>query len=241
MRAWGPVRIRTPRGEVEPCSPRLVAKGVTAPMDCIQSGPPTDGRQGHAPSATGASDGFPDRLRCCSRRPGCWQCLLKGCEGWFAPAHPRCRYCSAACRQAAARWQQWRARQAYRSTERGRACRREQCRRYRQRQKARDSAQRQCAARIEGGAGESPPDAREGQRIPEIPENFEKSPCDRPGCYELFAVRPGSSSRHFCCAACRKALWRVLQREVQRRERRKRRIAPRWRGSRAPRETTRLC
>jgi hypothetical protein len=198
-------------------------------MDCLESESPIAGGQAHG--ASSVSRGPPAGA---VRRPGGWRCLLKGCERWFAPRHPRCRYCSAECRQAAARWRRWRATQAYRSKERGRACRWEQSRRYRQRRKERDSAQRQCAARIESDNEESPDSVREGQRAAEIPEDFEKSPCDRPGCYELFAVRPGSSSRHFCCAACRKALWRVLEREAQRRERRQRRIESRWRGSRAP-------
>jgi hypothetical protein len=61
------------------------------------------------------------------------RCLLKGCECWFRPVCPQSRFCSAACRVEAERWRRWRGSQRYRASEGGKAHRREQARRYRQR------------------------------------------------------------------------------------------------------------
>jgi hypothetical protein len=58
-------------------------------------------------------------------------CLLKGCERMFRPTHPRCHYCSDACRREAKKWQAWRAAGHWRATDRGKECRRAQSRRYR--------------------------------------------------------------------------------------------------------------
>ena len=75
-------------------------------------------------------------------------CLLKGCDSSFQPTYPFTRYCCADCFAAAQRWSddvhracstrarrvsQQKANRTYRSTEKGKACRREQSRRYRQR------------------------------------------------------------------------------------------------------------
>ena len=68
------------------------------------------------------------------RGPRARRCLLKGCDTWFAPVWPQARYCSDACRTAAARWRRWKAQQRYRQTAGGRACRRAQSRRRRQHQ-----------------------------------------------------------------------------------------------------------
>ena len=65
------------------------------------------------------------------RAPRRRRCLLKGCERSFEPSCPQARYCSDRCRQEAARWRQWKARQRYRQTAGGRACRRTQSRRRR--------------------------------------------------------------------------------------------------------------
>jgi len=87
------------------------------------------------------------------------RCLLKGCEGWFSPTHQFSRYCSEACRQAADRWRRWKAAWAYRSTPEGRAKRREQARRYRERRRAEAERARgapgdlQTPPRQEHGAG----------------------------------------------------------------------------------------
>jgi hypothetical protein len=71
------------------------------------------------------------------RGPRARRCLLKGCNEWFTPVWPQARYCSDACRAAAARWRVWKAQQRYRQTVRGRACRGAQSRRHRQRQRER--------------------------------------------------------------------------------------------------------
>lgn len=75
-------------------------------------------------------------------------CLLKGCDSSFQPTYPFTRYCCADCFVAAQQWSedirrvcsagarrlsQQKANRKYRSSEKGKACRREQSRRYRQR------------------------------------------------------------------------------------------------------------
>jgi hypothetical protein len=127
------------------------------------------------------------------------RCLLKGCERWFRPAHPRCCYCCDACCQAADRWSRWRACWCYRRSEGGRERRREQARRYRQRVKTRQEAEEQA---------ESP--SREGHEK-ESRGNF--FPCSRPGCYELFEVSTRSPCQKFCSCLCRQALRAVRVRQ----------------------------
>ncbi len=155
--------------------------------------------------------------------PGARRCLLKGCERWFQPARPQCCYCSPACQAAARRWRRWRAAQTYRGTPHGKECRRAQSCRYRERRRERQAA-----------AADNPDTPREGQRPAEIPEDFQNSACDRPGCYELFVREPRSPQQHFCSSACRQALRRVHQRERRLRERRRRGVRPRRRSSRGP-------
>ena len=70
-----------------------------------------------------------------ARRPRKRMCLLKGCGRVFRPEHPLARYCSEHCRNEAARWRQWKARQQYRQTAHGKQVRRAQSRRYRVRQR----------------------------------------------------------------------------------------------------------
>jgi hypothetical protein len=154
--------------------------------------------------------------RDCPHRHGERQCLLKGCEQWFQPACPQSRYCSRACQAAACRWRRWRAARQYRASPQGQERRRAQSSRYRQRQRE---------SRRAGASTESPEavdPACEGQRAVEIPEEFANCPCDRPGCYELFAPQPRSPRQHFCSSACRQALRRVRQRERRLRARRRR-------------------
>ena len=69
------------------------------------------------------------------RRPRNRICLLKGCGRVFRPEHPLARYCSEVCRNEAAHWRQWKARQQYRKTPHGKQVRRAQSRRYRVRQR----------------------------------------------------------------------------------------------------------
>ena len=149
-----------------------------------------------------------ERPEGCHHRP--LRCLLKGCEQLFWPRHPRAHYCSEECRQAARRWRRWQASQRYRVTENGRDRRREQSRRYRQRLRERQ---------VVSADVESP---REGQRAGPGSEDLSTRPCDRPGCYELFAIPHEHSCKRFCSVACRLALRRVLDREARYRARRRR-------------------
>jgi len=146
---------------------------------------------------------------CCGPRRR--RCLLKGCEQLFQPQRPQTRYCSQECREAARRWRRWRAGQTWRKTESGRECRRQQSCRYRERVRQRQEAQ-------QAAAKEALNEPREGQR----PADAEKkSPCSRPGCYELFVPSPRSPGQRFCSCLCRNALRRVLQREARWGKRRK--------------------
>lgn len=148
------------------------------------------------------------------------RCLLKGCEHWFVPTRPQCRYCSAACQQAARRWRRWRAQQQYRATAHGKRQRQQQARRYRQRLRCRPR---------------SPPAVRpEGKRLPKKDEEVPQRPCDRPGCYVLFALPALYQPRRFCCSLCRRALRRVLDRESRWRHRRRRGLRRPGRRARAP-------
>ena len=63
---------------------------------------------------------------------------------------------------------------------------------------------------------------REGQRPAEASE---KSPCARPGCYELFVPSRRCPHQRFCSCLCRQALRRVIQRETRWGRRRKGRSA----------------
>ena len=127
-------------------------------------------------------------------------CLLKGCEQWFSPLHPRARYCSEACSAAARDWSRRLAARRYRASERGKECRRQQACRYRERVRQRREGSAEPAAACEGH--------HKG-------EDSEKIPCCRPGCYELFLPERRSPLRKFCSCLCREALRRVRQREAR--------------------------
>jgi hypothetical protein len=169
----------------------------------------------------------PSSLSCrCHRSHRCRRrCLLKGCGQWFQPTYPQCRYCSVACREAARRWRRWHAQQKYRSSRNGREHRQQQARRYRQRCQQRPPA---VAAASDRAAGAPPGHDRpcEGKRPAKPMEKVSLCPCDRPGCYELFAMGTASSPRRFCCALCRQALRCVLDREARWRQRRRRGLRP---------------
>jgi hypothetical protein len=146
--------------------------------------------------------------RCYSRT-----CLLKGCEQSFQPSHPLQRYCSQPCQQAACHWRRWQAARRYRATPQGQQQRREQSRRYRERQRARQATI--AAEPVMTATAEE----REGQRYEHLSEDFSARPCQRPGCYELFVPGPHEPPQRFCCSACRQALQRVLDREARWRRR----------------------
>ena len=154
----------------------------------------------------GVQGAWPGR---CSPWPRRRLCLLKGCEQSFVPSHPQARYCSAACQMGALRWRRWRASRAYRATDHGQARRREQCRQYRQRVRARHEEQDAQPSSVPEDPSAGP---REGQRPA---SNSEESCCARPGCYELFVCGNRSPLQKCCGRLCRQALRRVRQREAR--------------------------
>jgi hypothetical protein len=179
-------------------------------------------------------------------RPRCRRCLLKGCEQLFRPSRPQTRYCSDACRHAARRWRRWRASQKYRASPHGKARRRGQSQRCRDRHRQGDVAVVSDVAAIvapdrpppppppaaPSAAAAVPPDGdtcRVGQRPAIFPKIFPCRTCQRPGCYELFVVTPRSPEQHFCSASCRRALRRVLDREARWRRRQRQRATARSR------------
>ena len=149
-------------------------------------------------------------------------CLLQGCGRQFTHPCGRVCYCSEECRRAARKWSGHEAQQRYRSSEQGRSCRREQSRRWRQRQR------------------EKPPSelpARPGEALAEPSEGHQLEPsgkkirCHRPGCSATFVYTARSPLRRFCGASCRQALRRVRVRDA------------RWRAAcpNCPLRTTRSC
>lgn len=143
-------------------------------------GPPQDVSKGSSLQAPVCRSGW----RCC---------LLKGCGCDFKPFCARRRYCSEACQAAARRWQLWKAQRRYRSSEKGRARRQEQSRRWRVRQREKQQT-----------APNPPPEqACEGHHARRLGK---KSSCDRPGCYEGFDRSSRSPWQRFCSAFCRAAL-----------------------------------
>jgi hypothetical protein len=179
-----------------------------------------------------------------SRPFRCRRCLLKGCERNYRPTHPQSRYCSTACRQAARRWRRWQASRRWRSSTPGKARRREQSRRYRQRLPLRVVPELELELELEPEPATDVPaslEEREGQRPATIPEGFFAQPCQRPGCYTVFAVRPHSNWQRFCCAWCRRALQRVLDREARYRRRRRAGVRRGRQRPRAPPRPTRGC
>ena len=74
------------------------------------------------------------------RRPRLRRCLLKGCERRFRPRRPWSRYCGDECRRKARQWSRWKAQKEYRAARHGKEKRQAQCRRYRQRNRAKKRA-----------------------------------------------------------------------------------------------------
>ena len=127
------------------------------------------------------------------------ECLWKDCGCRFRPGCARWFYCSPACREAARTWSQRRAQQKYRASEKGKACRQQQLRRYRERcRQRRDGAEDSVQAH--------PPTACEGHHHESAGE---KIPCDRPGCQNRFSPSARSPLRRFCTPLCRKAFRRA--------------------------------
>jgi len=178
------------------------------------------------------------------------RCLLKDCEFWFQPRCPQARFCCPACQQEGERWRRWRGNQRYRASEGGKARRREQCQRYRERQRQvcvnsvcadphevhidRASIAAELATATPADVAASTALEREGERPAEFLGVGETRPCDRPGCYCLFVPKRCASGQRFCCVECRRALRRVLDRESRWRQRRRRRWSQRRRGPARP-------
>ncbi len=108
------------------------------------------------------------------RRARARRCLLQGCNRVYQPDHPLQRYCGEACRREAQRWRRWKAQQKYRATLLGKAKRRKQCRRRRQRRK-------ELSAGAERGARVIPirifrPGLRPARLLPKVLKNPALSP-----------------------------------------------------------------
>lgn len=125
-------------------------------------------------------------------------CLIKDCEQSFYPSHPGSRYCGSPCQAAARRWSQTRAQKRYRVTERGKKQRNEQSRRYRVQRKKH-------SAGVTGTSKRS----CEGDQEQKGCSFF----CSRPGCYELVHLNSRSPLQKYCSSSCRRAVWRVIERE----------------------------
>jgi hypothetical protein len=163
------------------------------------------------------------------------RCLLKGCGRWFQPTHPRCRYCSTACRKAARMWHNWQAQQRYRATADGRRQRQQQASRYRQRCQTRaQPPPSTAAAAIE--PARTLDASGEGKHIGQKSAAGVLHLCARPGCYEQYAAAVTCPQQRFCCALCRQALCCVEQREKRYQRRRQRGLrAPGRKRRRSPR------
>jgi hypothetical protein len=88
-------------------------------------------------SPTGHPENQESRPKRLPRRPRARFCLLKGCEERFHPRQARQRYCSEGCREAARKWERWKAQHRYRETAAGKQKRNGQSRRYRERVRSR--------------------------------------------------------------------------------------------------------
>lgn len=132
-------------------------------------------------------------------QPRVRRCLLAGCGCSFRPCCARKYYCSPECRAKARAWSQQQSQEKYRASEQGRACRREQSRRYRER------CRQECAA-AKNGVGGGPARARVGHQHP---PRGRKICCHRPGCYNRFVRTPRSPLQGFCSPLCRQEFRRA--------------------------------
>ncbi len=132
-------------------------------------------------------------------QPRVRRCLRAGCGNSFRPCCARKYYCSPECRAQVRAWSQQQAQEKYRASEQGRACRREQSRRYRERCRQRPGV-------AEKAVGGRPARAREGHQHP---PGGRKICCRRPGCYNRFVPSPRSPLQGFCSPLCRQEIRRV--------------------------------
>lgn len=146
-----------------------------------------------------------------SCRPRVRECLLKGCGREFLPDCARRCYCSEACREAARVWSLREAQRRYRQSEKGRAARREQACRRRERQREREREQPRQPP--ESGPSDPPQNPRVGHQQETCEPPGEKIPCRRPGCYVEFRFSSRTPGRRFCSSLCHKAFRRAALRQ----------------------------
>jgi hypothetical protein len=101
-----------------------------------------------------------------SRRFRCRRCLLKGCERFFWPTHPRCHYCGESCRRQAKKWHGRKAGHTWRASEKGKKRRREQSRRYRRRKRLAALIEPKASSVEPPIADLNPPTEPVGNRLP---------------------------------------------------------------------------
>jgi hypothetical protein len=139
-----------------------------------------------------------DKQNCRRRRPRSRICLRQGCGRRYQPRRWNQRYCQdAECLRQVRRWQ---------------AAKRQARRRQDEAVKA-EHARAQRARRQRAASSPQPLSATPlPQRVVTQQEVFDHTLCDRPGCHEAPPKR-GRNQARYCCAACRQALRRVLDRE----------------------------
>jgi hypothetical protein len=145
-------------------------------------------------------------------RPRSRECLLAGCERRFRPRCARSCYCSDACARAAREWSVRQAQRRYRTSEHGRARRREQCCRWRERQREKRRQQVWSGSSRSGAVAGEPGEGHQQK------SSGEKIRCARPGCRATFVRSVRSPLKRFCRALCRRMLRRAWLRDA------------RWRG-----------
>ena len=147
------------------------------------------------------------------RRPRARVCLRKGCGRKYEPRRWNQRYCQdPECQHLVRRWQAAR-RQAQRRQDEAAKIKHAEAERARRR-RVPSSPQVPKASEVAAARGHAA-------------KIFSPTPlCDRPGCHEV-PPKSGRSQARYCCAACRQAVRRVLDRE------RKWQVRGTFRGQRA--------
>jgi len=137
----------------------------------------------------------------CQAYPRKRRCLLKGCNRWYCPICALCRYCSKECKDSARVWSQAQARKHYRRSAKGRHCRNNQNRRYRERCKENNRLK-----------SEEVPNKEKSKNEGDQKGCGKKIICARPGCYEnVIAIRRNILKKYCstnCCNSLRQVIWR---------------------------------
>lgn len=147
----------------------------------------------------------PRSVSASTRRLGPRVCLRKGCRRVYQPRRWNQRYCQQPkCLQEVRRWQNAQRQQQRRLRE---EVRQQQAAAERQRR------QRRGQARAEPAPDEPAPVPPRSNSCAWSRRRKNSAPfCHRPGCYNSLPPARGGPVR-YCCAACRQALQRVLDRE----------------------------